>query len=243
MRNVVADASVLLAFYLPAEPYKQAAMAVVKAFTEGRIRLVVPALAPYEFLNGLVRTVRGLRAGERLPLEEALAILQAFLALRVEAVARYPQGVWKCGRRCTLLVRENRRAMGPRREDTAMYERTTSQGTPSIPTWETLHTWLQEQAQGLIQKVLEAEVTELLGRARYQRRAEVDAFPGYRNGLEEASQADHAPGDGDVAAAPGVRGLEERFVSRILPLFARRTKEVGELLPELYLHELSGGGL
>ena len=87
MRNVVADASVLLAFYLPAEPYKQAAMAVLKAFTEGRIRLVVPALAPYEFLNGLVRGVRGLRTGKRLPLEEALAILQAFLALRVEAVA------------------------------------------------------------------------------------------------------------------------------------------------------------
>ena len=87
MRNVVADASVLLAFYLPAEPYKQAAMAILKAFTEGRIRLVVPALAPYQFLNGLVRGGRGPRAGERLPLEEALAILQAFLALRVEAVA------------------------------------------------------------------------------------------------------------------------------------------------------------
>lgn len=87
MSNVVADASVLLAFYLPAEPYKQAAMTVLKAFTEGRIRLVVPALAPYEFLNGLVRSMRGLRTGERLPLEEALAILQAFLALRVETVA------------------------------------------------------------------------------------------------------------------------------------------------------------
>lgn len=87
MRNVVADASVLLAFYLPAEPYKQAAMAVLKAFTEGRIRLVVPALAPYEFLNGLVKERGGLRTGQRLPLEEALAILQAFLALRVETVA------------------------------------------------------------------------------------------------------------------------------------------------------------
>jgi hypothetical protein len=31
----------------------------------------------------------------------------------------------------------------------------------------------------------------------------VDALPGYRNGLEEASQAEHAPGDGDVAASPG----------------------------------------
>jgi hypothetical protein len=31
-----------------------------------------------------------------------------------------------------------------------------------------------------------------------------------------------------------VRGLAERFVSRILPLFKRRTKEVGELLPQFY---------
>jgi len=40
---------------------------------------------------------------------------------------------------------------------------------------------------------------------------------------------------------PRVRGLEERFESRILPLFERRTKAVGELLPELYLHGLSLG--
>jgi predicted nucleic acid-binding protein len=86
LRTLVADASVLLAFYLPAEPYKQAAMTVLKAFTEGKVRLVVPALTPYEVLNGLVRSVRGLRTGRRLPLEEALAILQAFLALRLETV-------------------------------------------------------------------------------------------------------------------------------------------------------------
>ena len=40
---------------------------------------------------------------------------------------------------------------------------------------------------------------------------------------------------------PRVRGLEERFESRVLPLFARRTKEVGELIPELYLHGLAEG--
>ena len=35
--------------------------------------------------------------------------------------------------------------------------------------------------------------------------------------------------------------MEERFESRVLPLFARRTKEVGELIPEMYLHGLSEG--
>lgn len=40
---------------------------------------------------------------------------------------------------------------------------------------------------------------------------------------------------------PRVRGVEERFESRILPLFVRRTKEVADLLPELYLHGLAEG--
>ena len=33
----------------------------------------------------------------------------------------------------------------------------------------------------------------------------------------------------------------ERFESAVLPLFARRTQEIGQLLPELYLHGLSRG--
>ncbi|MDP1861609.1 MAG: hypothetical protein Q8K82_23290 [Gemmatimonadaceae bacterium] len=33
---------------------------------------------------------------------------------------------------------------------------------------------------------------------------------------------------------PRVCGLDERFVSRILPLFQRRTPEVAALLPQLY---------
>ena len=40
---------------------------------------------------------------------------------------------------------------------------------------------------------------------------------------------------------PRVRGLEERFEGRVLLLFARRTKEIGALLPELYLHGLAEG--
>jgi putative transposase len=40
---------------------------------------------------------------------------------------------------------------------------------------------------------------------------------------------------------PRVRGLSERFESRLLPLFKRHSQEVGELLPELYLHGLSSG--
>jgi putative transposase len=93
--------------------------------------------------------------------------------------------------------------MGLRREDTAMLQRRTRQEQLSIPTWETLHTWLRGRMQELVQWALEAGVTELLGRVRYQRRAEVDAFPGYRNGYGKPRKLTTPPGDGDVAAAPG----------------------------------------
>jgi putative transposase len=40
---------------------------------------------------------------------------------------------------------------------------------------------------------------------------------------------------------PRVQGLEQRFESRLLPLFVRRTEEVGELRLQLYLHGLAQG--
>jgi len=40
---------------------------------------------------------------------------------------------------------------------------------------------------------------------------------------------------------PRVRGLAERFESRLLPVFKRRTEAVGRLLPNLYLHGLAAG--
>jgi hypothetical protein len=40
---------------------------------------------------------------------------------------------------------------------------------------------------------------------------------------------------------PRVRNSEERFESRILPLFHRKSKELGVMLPELYLHGLAKG--
>ncbi len=57
-----------------------------------------------------------------------------------------------------------------------------SAGAASSPTWDSLETFVRGQVQVLIQRVLEEEVTELLGRRRSQRRPAVDAAPGYRNG-------------------------------------------------------------
>jgi putative transposase len=106
--------------------------------------------------------------------------------------------------------------------------------------WEELEGWVRSQVQEWIQSLLEEEVTELLGRSWYQRRPEIDAPPGYRNGYHNPRRLTLSCGTVSVRR-PRVRGLEERFQSRILPLFARRTAEVGALLPELYLHGLSHG--
>jgi transposase-like protein len=110
----------------------------------------------------------------------------------------------------------------------------------SIPTWDALEAWLRGEIEARIQSVIEEEVSAFLGREWYQRRNAVDAACGHRNGYGKPRRLSTSCGTIQIKR-PRVRGLEERFESRILPLFARRTKEVGELLPELYLHGLSQG--
>jgi len=67
----------------------------------------------------------------------------------------------------------------------------------------------------------------------------VDAS-GYRNGYGKPRKLTTPMGTIEVRR-PRLRGVEERFESRILPLFVRRTREVSDLLPELYLHGLAEG--
>lgn len=121
-----------------------------------------------------------------------------------------------------------------------MKEHTQNPPSVSTPVWDALEAWARNEIQGRLQQVLEEEVTAFLGRYPYQRRADVDPSPGYRNGYGKPRKLGLTCGTVEVRR-PRVRGLEARFESRILPLFARRTKEVGDLLPELYLHGLSLG--
>src|SRR5881397_707462 len=109
-------------------------------------------------------------------------------------------------------------------------------------TWERLEDFVREHVQQFIQALLEEEVTELLGRTKSARREAVDAAPGYRNGYGKPRRLSLTSGTITVRR-PRVRGLAERFASRVLPLFKRRTQEVGDLLPELYLHGLALGDL
>ena len=108
------------------------------------------------------------------------------------------------------------------------------------PQWGTLEEFTRRRIQSWLQDVLEEEVTELLGRGKSERRAMMDAPAGYRNGHGKTRRLSMMAGTIEVKR-PRVRGLEQRFESRLLPLFVRRTEAVSELLPQLYLHGLAQG--
>jgi transposase-like protein len=114
----------------------------------------------------------------------------------------------------------------------------TPASTPS-PEWVELESFARVHVQAFIQRLLEEEIEELLGRRKSERR-EPGAKPVYRNGHAKPRRLSLSNGTVTIQR-PRVRGLEERFESRVLPLFKRRTEEVGALLPELYLHGLALG--
>lgn len=121
-----------------------------------------------------------------------------------------------------------------------MKQKSTEEVPSSKVIWESLEDWVRFKIRGFLQDLLEEEVVELLGRPKSKRRKEVDASPGYRNGYGKPRKLTLGCGTVTIRR-PRVRCLEERFESRILPLFERRTKQVGDLLPELYLHGLAEG--
>lgn len=109
--------------------------------------------------------------------------------------------------------------------------------------YETLEPWARMKVQQFVQQLLEEEVNGLLGRDKHDRRARVSAVDppgGSRNGHGKPRRFAMLNGTITVRR-PRVRDLEERFVSKVLPLFKRRTQAVGDLLPALYLHGLSTG--
>ena len=120
-----------------------------------------------------------------------------------------------------------------------MKEKSTSAESASTVCYEMIEAKARERVQEWLQDLLEAEVTEFLGRAKSQRRRE-EAVSGYRNGYGKPRRI--ALTAGTIAVRrPRMRNLAERFESRVLPMFKRRTKELGGMLPQLYLHGLSSG--
>src|ERR1044071_8543660 len=107
-------------------------------------------------------------------------------------------------------------------------------------TWERLEDFVRDHVQQFIQALLEEEVTELLGRTKAARREAVDASSGYRNGYGKPRRLTLTSGTITVRR-PRVRDLNECFVSRVLPLFKRQTKEEGLLVAQPLPHGLALG--
>jgi transposase-like protein len=110
----------------------------------------------------------------------------------------------------------------------------------SRATYEVLEEMVRLKVQEYIQEILEDELTEFLGRKKSERVKIVDGIPGYRNGHGKPKKFTLMNGTITVRR-PRIRGTEERFESKVIPFFKRQSKEVGQMLPELYLHGLAKG--
>ena len=101
-----------------------------------------------------------------------------------------------------------------------------------------------EGARRMIAAALELEIESFLEKHRGQRGEEGPA-PVVRNGYGQSRRMTIGTGTLRIRA-PRVRdrrdaGAGERFSSKILPRYARRSPKVGEVLPVLYLRGLSTG--
>src|SRR5437870_5243455 len=130
--------------------------------------------------------------------------------------------------------------MPAKKENAAVRKKTPAVPASSMPTWETLEEFVRTKIQATMQSVLEEELTAFLGRGKSERRSGIDVAPGYRNGRGKPRRLALSCGTIELKR-PRARNLEERFESQVLPLFARHSREVSALLPELYLHGLSKG--
>ena len=110
----------------------------------------------------------------------------------------------------------------------------------SRATYEVLEEMVRLKIQGYIQDMLEEEVESFLGRKKSERVKPIDGITGYRNGHGKPKK--FALMNGTITVhRPRVRNTEERFESKVIPFFKRRSKAIGEMLPELYLHGLAKG--
>jgi hypothetical protein len=96
-------------------------------------------------------------------------------------------------------------------------------------------------AQLLMQAALEAEISEFLGRDRYQRAAaSPDARPGSRNGYREVTVKTTA---GPVELArPKLRGTSEAFASRLFGAHVTKTNALESLVIALVRARAVGPG-
>ena len=103
-----------------------------------------------------------------------------------------------------------------------------------------LEEYARDKIREHLQDLLEQEVSEWLGREKSERKLSCLEQPGYRNGYGKPRRFTTRLGTVEIRR-PRVRNLDERFESKVLPMFKRQSKEVRQLIPELYLHGLASG--
>ncbi len=91
-------------------------------------------------------------------------------------------------------------------------------------------------AQLILQKALEAEVSDFLGRDRYERKGD-GALRGYRNGYERKRV--HTAEGTIVLEVPQIRESLEPFESLWLRAIGKRSQRLLELVPMLYVKGMS----
>ncbi|MGH7478853.1 MAG: IS256 family transposase [Candidatus Methylomirabilales bacterium] len=120
-----------------------------------------------------------------------------------------------------------------------MGKNTDKQVGKSRVTYEVLEEVVRMKVQEFIQDILEEEITEFLGRRKSERMKNIDTQSGYRNGYGKPRRLALMNGTIKIRR-PRLRDADE-FESKVLPLFKRSTKELSEVLLELYLHGLAKG--
>src|SRR5258706_14869650 len=87
--------------------------------------------------------------------------------------------------------------------------------------YDELEGFAREKIREHLQDLLEQEVSEWLGRHKSERKANPMEQPGYRNGYGKTRRFTMSLGTIEVRR-PRVRNLEERFISKVLPMFKRQ---------------------
>ena len=108
-----------------------------------------------------------------------------------------------------------------------MRKESTRSPSESRAHWEDLEEWVRGQIQGLIQELLEEEITELLGRAKSARGSTLDGAPGYRNGYGKPRRLTLSSGTIQVREIIKPRKQTPRRV--YIPGFARKSRTSGAI--------------
>jgi transposase-like protein len=115
----------------------------------------------------------------------------------------------------------------------------TGTAKPSRVTYDKLEELARMKVQEFIQDILNEEIAEFLCRGKSERIKGIDIPHKYRNGKGKPRRLALMSGTITIRR-PRLRDIKG-FESKALPLFKRRSKELGAMLPELYLHGLSNG--